>query len=193
MTRRIRTPRFRRSSRCCRRRARPTSWWCCSTTRGSGRPSTFGGPINTPNFDRLAAGGLRFNRFHTTALCSPTRQALLTGRNHHSVGNGGHHRDRHLGSRLQLGAAEGQGAAGRDPQAQRLLHRPVRQVPRGAGLADQPDRAVRRLAHRRRWLRALLRLHRRRDEPVGRRRSTGTPCRSSRSESTARSTTSPRT
>lgn len=50
--------------------------------------STFGGPCNTPAADRLAAGGLKLNRFHTTALCSPTRQAMLTGRNHHSVGMG---------------------------------------------------------------------------------------------------------
>ena len=56
---------------------------------GFGSSSTFGGPIDTPNFDRLARGGLRYTRFHTTALCSPTRQALLTGRNHHSVGMGG--------------------------------------------------------------------------------------------------------
>ena len=56
---------------------------------GYGATSAFGGPCNTPNFDKLARGGLRFTRFHTTALCSPTRQALLTGRNHHSVGMGG--------------------------------------------------------------------------------------------------------
>ena len=56
---------------------------------GFGASGTFGGPINTPTFDRLAEGGLKYNRFHTTALCSPTRQALLTGRNHHSVGMGG--------------------------------------------------------------------------------------------------------
>ena len=56
---------------------------------GFGSSSTFGGPVNTPTFDRLAEGGLRYTRFHTTALCSPTRQALLTGRNHHSVGMGG--------------------------------------------------------------------------------------------------------
>jgi arylsulfatase A-like enzyme len=55
---------------------------------GFGASTTFGGPCNTPTADRLAAGGLRFNRFHTTALCAPTRQALLTGRNHHSVGMG---------------------------------------------------------------------------------------------------------
>ncbi|MCJ7513725.1 MAG: arylsulfatase [Anaerolineales bacterium] len=55
---------------------------------GFGASSTFGGPCNTPNFDKLAANGLRYNRFHTCALCSPTRQALLTGRNHHSAGMG---------------------------------------------------------------------------------------------------------
>ncbi|MET1037555.1 MAG: arylsulfatase, partial [Aeromicrobium sp.] len=56
---------------------------------GFGSSSVFGGPTNTPTFDRLAAGGLRYSRFHTTALCSPTRAALLSGRNHHSVGMGG--------------------------------------------------------------------------------------------------------
>jgi len=56
---------------------------------GFGAASSFGGPCQTPTLDRLAKGGLRFNRFHTTAVCSPTRQALLTGRNHHSVGMGG--------------------------------------------------------------------------------------------------------
>ena len=56
---------------------------------GFGGSSAFGGPCNTPTAERLAAGGLKLNRFHTTALCSPTRQAMLTGRNHHSVGMGG--------------------------------------------------------------------------------------------------------
>jgi arylsulfatase len=56
---------------------------------GFGASSTFGGPCNTPTFDRLADDGLRYTRFHTTALCSPTRAALLSGRNHHSVGMGG--------------------------------------------------------------------------------------------------------
>jgi arylsulfatase len=55
---------------------------------GFGASSAFGGPCATPTAERLAAGGLRFNRFHTTALCAPTRQALLTGRNHHSAGMG---------------------------------------------------------------------------------------------------------
>jgi arylsulfatase A-like enzyme len=56
---------------------------------GFGASSAFGGPCRTPTAERLAAGGLKYTRFHTTALCSPTRQALLTGRNHHSTGMGG--------------------------------------------------------------------------------------------------------
>jgi arylsulfatase A-like enzyme len=55
---------------------------------GFGATSTFGGPCNTPVLDKLAKNGLRYNRFHTTALCSPTRAALLTGHNHHSVSTG---------------------------------------------------------------------------------------------------------
>jgi arylsulfatase len=55
---------------------------------GFGASSAFGGPCATPNAERLAAGGLTYNRFHTTALCAPTRAALLSGRNHHSVGMG---------------------------------------------------------------------------------------------------------
>jgi arylsulfatase len=56
---------------------------------GFGASSAFGGPVNMPTAERLAETGLKYNRFHTTALCSPTRQALLTGRNHHTVGMGG--------------------------------------------------------------------------------------------------------
>src|SRR6059036_849139 len=56
---------------------------------GFAASSAFGGPCQTPNFENLAGNGLKYNRFHTTALCSPTRQALLTGRNHHSVNMGG--------------------------------------------------------------------------------------------------------
>jgi len=55
---------------------------------GFGAPSTFGGVIPTPNLDRIAHDGLRYTNFHSTALCSPTRAALITGRNHHSVGFG---------------------------------------------------------------------------------------------------------
>ncbi|WP_374547254.1 arylsulfatase [Rhodoblastus sp.] len=55
---------------------------------GFGAPSTFGGVIPTPELDKVAAAGLRYTNFHTTSLCSPTRAALITGRNHHSVGFG---------------------------------------------------------------------------------------------------------
>ena len=56
---------------------------------GFGGPDTFGGAINTPNLTRIQQMGLTYNRFHVTAVCSPTRAALLTGRNHHRVGMGG--------------------------------------------------------------------------------------------------------
>ena len=55
---------------------------------GFGNPSTFGGPISTPNLSRLAGQGLTYNRYHVTAMCSPTRAATLTGRNSHAVGFG---------------------------------------------------------------------------------------------------------
>lgn len=55
---------------------------------GFGQTSTFGGLIPTPNLDKLAKTGLKYNRFHTTAICGPSRAALLTGRNHHECGNG---------------------------------------------------------------------------------------------------------
>ena len=56
--------------------------------QGFGAPSTFGGVIPTPAMDRIARAGLRYTNFHSTSLCSPTRAALITGRNHHSVGFG---------------------------------------------------------------------------------------------------------
>jgi arylsulfatase len=56
--------------------------------QGYGISSTFGGVIPTPSMDRVAKAGLRYTQFHSTALCSPTRAALITGRNHHSVGSG---------------------------------------------------------------------------------------------------------
>ena len=56
--------------------------------QGFGAPSTFGGVIPTPSMDRIAQAGLRYTNFHSTSLCSPTRAAIITGRNHHSVGFG---------------------------------------------------------------------------------------------------------
>ncbi|RPI83041.1 MAG: hypothetical protein EHM42_08820, partial [Planctomycetaceae bacterium] len=55
---------------------------------GPGTPSTYGGEINTPTLSRVAKSGVSYSRFHSTAMCSPTRAALLTGRNHTRVGNG---------------------------------------------------------------------------------------------------------
>lgn len=55
---------------------------------GFGQPSPFGGSVSMPNFERLAAAGIKYNRMHTTAMCTPTRAALLTGRNHHSAASG---------------------------------------------------------------------------------------------------------
>ena len=91
---------------------------------GFGAPSTFGGVIPTPALDRIAKAGLRYTNFHSTALCSPTRAALITGRNHHSVGL-----RRDLGAvdrlpRLQQHHRQGQGDHRRDPEGQRLRARP---------------------------------------------------------------------
>jgi arylsulfatase A-like enzyme len=55
---------------------------------GFSTTSTFGGPVPTPNFDKLAKGGLRFNEFHVNAICAPSRAALLSGRNNHEIGFG---------------------------------------------------------------------------------------------------------
>jgi arylsulfatase A-like enzyme len=83
--------------------AESTPWWAPTVVPPKGAPnvllimtddqgfgvsSTFGGVIPTPALDRIAQAGLRYNQFHSTALCSPSRAALITGRNHHSVGSG---------------------------------------------------------------------------------------------------------
>ena len=111
---------------------------------GFAASSAFGGPCATPTADRLAGQGLKYNRFHTTALCSPTRAALLTGRNHHTVG---------MGVITEL-ATSAPGYNSLRPNTcaplrrhghERVLDRTVRQMPRGAGLADQPAGPVRRI------------------------------------------------
>ena len=133
---------------------------------GFGQSSAFGGPIKMPTLDKLAAGGLRFNNFHTTALCSPTRTALLTGRNHH-VNNAGAIMELATAFPGQHRHPSGERrAAGGDAAAERLQHGSLRQVPRDAALGSLGLGALRPLADPL-GLRQVLRLHRRRDEPVG--------------------------
>jgi hypothetical protein len=68
----------------------PNVVWILIDDVGFGASATFGGLVQTPNFDSLADSGLRYTNFHTTSLCSPTRAALLTGRNSHNVAMGHH-------------------------------------------------------------------------------------------------------
>ena len=108
---------------------------------GFGNPSTFGGPIETPNYTRMAERGLRYNRFHVTALCSPTRAALLTGRNSHAVGFGsvGEFSGGFPGYTAFVPARLR--AVPEDPAGQRLQHRRVRQVAPDARRPAGPGRA----------------------------------------------------
>ena len=94
---------------------------------GFGASSTFGGPCETPNFDRLAANGLRYNRFHTTALCSPTRQALLTGPlDHNRIPN------RDVSDHLEPADPISQDRADQNPYLrQEISSDPVDHCPRG--------------------------------------------------------------
>ena len=109
--------------------------------------------------------GLRYTNFHSTSLCSPTRAALITGRNHHSVGFGVDLRGGDRLPRLQQHHRQGQRHDRPDPAGQRLPHLLVRQGPQHADLDREPGRAVRPVADRH-GLRLLLRLRRRRHQPV---------------------------
>ncbi len=133
---------------------------------GFGQASTFGGEMNTPTLSKLASQGVSYNTFHTTAICSPTRAALLTGRNHQRVGNGTIAEravdwDGYTGVIPKTLGHDGRGAA-----ALRLQDGRIRQVAQHAGRPDHRDGPVRSLADRPR-LRLLLRLPRRRDLAVG--------------------------
>ena len=87
---------------------------------GFGISSAFGGPIHMPTVERLADNGLRYNHFHTTALCSPTRAALLSGRNHHMNNMGAITEILHRVPRQYREPTEQCRAAGRDVAAERL-------------------------------------------------------------------------
>ena len=99
---------------------------------GYGVSGTFGGVIPTPALDRIAKTGLRYTQFHSTALCSPTRAALITGRNHHSVGFGVITEQATGYPGLRLHHRRRQRHDRRDPEAERLRHVVVRQEPQHA-------------------------------------------------------------
>ena len=113
---------------------------------GPGQPSTFGGEINTPTLDRILGEGIGYNRFHTTALCSPTRASLLTGRNHHKVCTGV----------ITEFANDWDAFSGRIPKSSALVAEVLKdygyatagvgQVAQHAGHRGRPDRPVRVLA-----------------------------------------------
>ena len=132
---------------------------------GFGASSAYGGPCEMPTAERLADEGLRYSRFHVTPLCSPTRQALMTGRNHHSVGMGVTSEMSTPGARLPR-LPPGERRDDRpDPQRQRLLHGGGRQVAPDPAGGGEPVGSVPALADGR-GLRLLLRLHGRGDEPL---------------------------
>ena len=117
-------------------------------TSGYGVPSTFGGVIPTPALDRIARDGLRYTNFHSTALCSPTRAALITGRNHHSVGYGVIAEQATGYPGYDSIITKDKATIGRILTGQRLPHRLVRQEPQHAGISGKPGWAVRSMADR---------------------------------------------
>ena len=125
---------------------------------GPGTPSTYGGEINTPTLDRVAKMGVSFNRFHSTAMCSPTRASLLTGRNHTLRRQWPDRGDGQRLRRLFSGVIpEVVGDRRRSAQELRLQHRRLGQVAQHARGTDHQQGAVRVLADRLR-LRVFLRL-----------------------------------
>ena len=109
---------------------------------GFGASSTFGGPIPTATMDRLAKAGLRYNNFHTTALCSPTRAALLDRAESSQRCFRSDHGGRHGLPRLQHARPEERRNLRRSAEAERLQHRLVWQEPQRPRLAWQPGRTV---------------------------------------------------
>ena len=153
--------------------------------------SPFGGRINMPTLQKLADHGLMYSQWHTTALCSPTRSTLLTGRNHHLNGM----------AAITEGANGFPGANGRipdecatigaDPPGRRLEHVLARQEPQRAGAGHRLGREPQAVAAAE-GLRPLLRLPRRRDQPVVSRTSSRTTSSSTSRTARRRAITSPR-
>ena len=159
-------PRRRRVSRSRRPQGAPNVLIVLVDDMGFGMPSAFGGPVRMPSAEGLAANGLRYNQFHTTAVSSPTRTALLSGRNHHMNNMGGITETATAFPGNTGQRPEQRRAAGGDAAPERLQHRLLRQEPRDRPLGGQPLRADRSLAVPF-GLRQVLRLLRRRDRPVG--------------------------
>ena len=114
--------------------------------QGFGAPGTFGGVVPTPTMDRIAQAGLRYTNFHSTALCSPTRAAIITGRNHHSVGFG-------VMGEIATGFPGydsiipiEKGTIGTIFESKRICDRMVRQRPQHALLPVEPGRTIRSMA-----------------------------------------------
>ena len=116
--------------------------------QGYGISSTFGGVIPTPTLDEVAKTGLRYTEFHSTALCSPTRAALITGRNHHSVGFGVITEQSTGLPGLRLRHRAGECHRRYDPEAERLRHVVVRQGPQHPELSIQSVWTLRPMAER---------------------------------------------
>ena len=152
----------------------------------------YGSDIATPNVDRLARDGLRYSRFHVTALCSPTRASLLTGRNHHAVGMGflADIPTTEPGYTARIPASAATLAPG--PARRRLQHPRGRQVAPASSRRTKQCRSVRPLAARSR-LRALLRIPARRREPLGARTGTRQLVRRNTRSPLPRAITSPKT
>ena len=139
--------------------------------------SPFGGRINMPTLQKLADNGLMYSQWHTTALCSPTRSTLLTGRNHHLNGMRLHHGG---GERIPRPARPHSGGVrhGRaDPAGRRLEHVLAGQEPQRPRDRTSPSAPAKKQWPLAEGLRPLLRLHRRRDQPVVSRPGRGQPLR----------------
>ena len=174
--------------------ARRTSSSSSSTTSATPSSAATGPTSPRPDFDALAAGGHRYSNFHTTALCSPTRACLLTGRNHHSQRHGPHRGVRGGLPRLQRDHPARERLPVRDPRARTATprsrsasgtSRPATEMHDGQPAATRWPLG--------RGLRALLRVPRRRDRPVPPGRSSTTTTTSSPRRPPRRATTSPRT
>ena len=148
----------------CRPRARPNVLLIMTDDQGYGVSGTFGGVIPTPAMDRIAKAGLRYTQFHSTALCSPTRAALITGRNHHSVGYG-------VIGELSTGYPGYDSVMGPRAPPSARFSRITDLPPRGLARTTTPHLSVQhgwalRPMAGRHGFRVFLRLHGRRDRPV---------------------------